>query len=71
MTVPVSFVGGNNEILNIDCNSKETNEVTLNKEKGVYEINFKDTNSREVEFKILGELKNRCKGEWICELTDK
>ena len=71
MTVPVSFVGGNNEILKIDNSSKETDKVTLNKEKGVYEIEFKDTNSREVEFQISGQLINKCRGEWVCELSDK
>ena len=44
---------------------------TLNKEKGVYEIEFKDTNSREVEFQISGQLINKCRGEWVCELSDK
>ena len=71
MTIPVSFVGGNNEILSIENSSKETDNITLDKEKGVYEINFKNTNHTEVEFKIAGQLKNRCKDEWICELTDK
>ena len=71
MTVPVSFVGGNNEILKIDANSNQTDNVTLNREKRVYEINFKDTNYREVEFSISGQLINKCRGEWACELTEK
>ena len=71
MTVPVSFVGGNNQILKIDASSNQTNDVTLIKEKGVYEINFKDTNYLEVEFSISGQLINRCRGEWVVELTDK
>ena len=71
MTVPVSFVGGNNEILNIDCSSKQTDNVTLKKDERVYEINFLNTNSLVGEFKIEGELVNRCKDEWVCDLTDK
>ena len=71
MTVPVSFVGGNNEIIKIDSSSNETTKITLNKEKGIYEIDFKDTNSQNCSFNITGQLINRCRGEWICELTDK
>ena len=71
MTVPVSFVGGNNEIVKIDCNSAQTDNVTLIKEKRLYEIKFLNTNSRLGEFKIQGELINRCKGEWVCDLNDE
>ena len=71
MTVPVSFLGGNNEIIKIDSTSNETNKITLNKEKGIYEIHFKDTHSLDCSFNISGQLINRCRGEWICELTDK
>ena len=44
MTVPISFVGGNNEVIKIDNSSEQTNKINLNKEKRVYEIEFKDTN---------------------------
>ena len=71
MTVPVSFVGGNNEIIKIDSCSDETDKITFNKEKGLYEIEFKDTNSLDCTFTISGQLINRCRGEWVCELTDK
>ena len=71
MTVPVSFVGGNNEIIKIDSSSDETDKITFNKEKGLYEIEFKDTNSLDCTFTISGQLINRCRGEWVCELTDK
>ena len=71
MTVPVCFVGGNNEVLKIDTNSQPVSNINLNKEKGVYEVDFKDTNYGEVEFSISGQLINRCRGEWVCELTDK
>ena len=71
MTVPVAFVGGNNEIVKIDCSSPQTDNVTLKKECRNYEIHFLNTNSKIGEFKIQGELINRCKGEWVCDLTDE
>ena len=71
MTVPIAYVGGNNEIVKIDCSSAQTDNVNLIKEKRVYEIKFLNTSSRLGEFKIQGELINRCKGEWICDLTDE
>ena len=71
MTVPVAFVGGNNEVIKIDCNSEQTDKVTLKQEERIYEINFLNTKHKIAEFKIQGELINRCKGEWVCDLTEE
>ena len=71
MNVPVSFVGGNNEIIKIDCRSEQTENVILKQEEREYEINFLNTKSTIGEFKIEGKLINRCKGEWLCDLTDE
>ena len=71
MTAPVIFIGGNNEVLKHDFSSEQTDKIELKKEERVYEINFLNTNSKRGEFKIEGELVNRCKGEWVCDLTDK
>ena len=71
MTVPVAFVGGNNEIIKIDCKSDQTENITLKQEERVYEVNFFNTNSLIGEFKIQGQLINKCKGQWLCDLTDE
>lgn len=71
MAVPVAFVGGNNEIIKIECKSDQTDNVELNKEERFYKIHFSNTNSKRCEFRIKGELINRCKGEWQCDLTDE
>ena len=71
MTVPVSFVGGNNELIKIESKSDQTTNVKLKQEERVYEIHFSNTQSKKGEFKIQGELINRCKGEWECDLTDE
>ena len=71
MTVPVAFVGGNNEIIKFDCKSEQTDNITLKQEERVYEVNFFNTNSLIGEFKIQGQLINKCKGQWFCDLTDE
>ena len=71
MKAPVIFVGGNNEVLKNDFSSEQTDKIELKKEERMFEINFLNTNSQKGEFKIEGELINRCKGEWVCDLTDK
>ena len=71
MKVPVIFIGGNNEVLKHDYSSEQTDKIELKKEERIYEINFLNTNSQTGEFKIEGELINRCKGDWVCDLTDK
>ena len=71
MKVPVIFIGGNNEVLKHNYSSEQTDKIELKKEERMYEINFLNTNSQTGEFKIEGELINRCKGDWVCDLTDK
>ena len=71
MKVPVIFIGGNNEVLKHNYSSEQTDKIELKKEERIYEINFLNTNSQTGEFKIEGELINRCKGDWVCDLTDK
>ena len=49
----------------VDNEIKEDN--TLKK----YIVHFLNTKSNIGKFEIQGELINRCKGEWICNLTDE
>ena len=63
------FKGGNNEINKIEALSNQTKKIQYKEEKRKYEIDFINTNSYYGEFNLKGELTNRCKGEWICNLT--
>ena len=55
MTVPIAFVGGNNEVIKIDCSSEQTDKVTLKQDQRIYEINFLNKKPTIGEFKIQGE----------------
>ena len=65
------FIGGNNEIIEINSKSNQTKDITFDKEKREYMVNFNDINENEAEFIVEGKLQNTCKGEWIIDLTDK
>ena len=69
--VPVEFIGGNNEIVNITPSSSNTKKINLNEIERQYVINYKNTKCKEVDFIIKGELINKCKGEWLVDLTDE
>ena len=69
--IPLCFEGGNNKIIKIKYSSNQTDQIQLNKEKKECEINFTNIEQNFAEFSIEGELINRCKGEWNCDLTDE
>ena len=71
MIIPVNFVGGNNEIIQLEVNSKQTDNIILDEKNRQYNIQFSKTNSNLCELIIQGVLINKCKGEWICDLTKK
>ena len=69
--VPIEFVGGNNEIINITPSSPQTNDIVLDEKKGQYIIKYGNTKFKNAEIIIKGEFKNVCRGEWNIDLTDK
>ena len=71
LTVGSLFKGGNNIINNMVYYSNQTDKVKFNKDERKYEVNFNNTNSSFGEFILKGDLVNRCKGEWKCDLTDE
>ena len=71
LIVPLSFQGGNNELLKLEYSSQQTKDIEVKNEIKKYEINFNNIKEAYGEFLIKGELKNKCKGEWICDLTDE
>ena len=68
---PLYFEGGNNRIIKISYSSNQMNQMHINKDKKEYEINFVNIKDKYVDFSIEGELINRCKGDWNCDLTDE
>ena len=69
--VPIEFIGGNNEIMNIKPACEQSTNIVLEEELRLYSVEFYNTNSNIGEFSISGVLKNKCKGEWEVGLTDE
>ena len=43
---PISFIGGNNEIIRINTSSKQTKNIKLNEESRTYIIKYKNINEK-------------------------
>ena len=69
--IPVEFVGGNNEVINITPSSPQTKNITLDEKNKQYIIKFINIKSKVADIIIKGKLKNKCKGGWNINLTDK
>ena len=68
---PIKFIGGNNEIINIFPTSFQSTNIIIDEEKRRYIVEFTFTKYKDFEFIIEGKLKNKCKGEWEVDITDK
>ena len=71
LKVPLGFVGGNNDIIKMDYSSPQTKNIVVDEENRIYEIRYKNSGYPSGDFKLSGEIKNRCKGEWEVDLTDE
>ena len=69
--VPIEFVGGNNEIINITPSCPQANDIILDEKNRQYIVKFTNTKYKKAELIIKGEFKNICKGGWNVDLTDK
>ena len=69
--VPIEFIGGNNEIININPTSPQSTNIIIDEENRRYIAEYYNTNCKDGEFIIKGELRNKCKGEWEVDLTDE
>ena len=69
--IPIEFVGGNNEIINITPLSPQANDIILDDKKRQYIIKYTNTKHKKAELTIKGEFKNLCKNDWNVDLTDK
>ena len=71
MKMPFCYVGGNNIIIKKCFFSKQTKLVKEDNIFKQYKIKFRNTKSNIGECEMQIELINRCKGEWILDLTDE
>ena len=71
LTIPLRYVGGNNDIIKMDYSSPQTKNISIDEESRKYEVNYFNTGYTKVEFTLQGEIKNRCKGDWELDITDE
>ena len=69
--VPISFIGGNNEIIDIQVSSPQTNNIIVDEENRQYIAKFRSNREKKGELVIEGKMENKCKGEWLVDLTDE
>ena len=70
IAVPIEFIGGNNEIINIKYSSPQTRDILLDQENRQYVIKYRNVHNNIGEFTIEGQLENKSSGEWEVDLTD-
>ena len=71
LKVPFCYRNGNNKIINFNCLSNQTKKIKTDEQNKLFTAQFLNLDSSKGEFIIQGELLNRCKGEWIRDLTDE
>ena len=69
--IPIEYVGGNNEIINIRASSPQTNSIFLDEERRQYVVRYRNIRDNKGQFIIEGKLQNKCKGEWLVDVTDE
>ena len=70
-SVPIRFLGGNNEIIDIKPHSSQTNIIKIDEERRRYVAEYNNPQYNKAEFIIEGKLINKCKGDWNVDLTDE
>ena len=70
-TIPYCYYDGNNKIIKLLYRSQETDKIKFDQIKKVIKIQYINTNSPTVSFSIKGTLINKCKGDWVINLTNE
>ena len=71
INIPLCYLDGNNTIIKFNYGSKQTKNITFDKVKKIFSINYFNCSSNIGQFEIKGILTNKCKGEWIVKLTNE
>ena len=58
-------------MIKYNYSSEQTKKITFDQNKKTFQVEYSNTNSSIGEFIIEGELINRCKIDWIFNLTDE
>jgi len=69
--VPMEYIGGNNDIINLNYSSPQTKNIYVDENKRIYEIQYKNTEYQEGNFILQAEIKNKCYGGWNVDLPDE
>ena len=69
--IPMEYIGGNNDIINMNYSSPQTRNIYVDENKKFYEIQYKNTGCQNGNFILQAEIKNRCYGSWNVDLTDE
>lgn len=69
--IPFCYMNGNNKILEYLYYSKQTKKIIRDNNKKIFEVHYINLNTTKAEFIIKGDLINRCKGEWIINLSNE
>ena len=69
--VPMKFLGGNNDFINIIPSSKNAENIFLDEKGKLYIFEYNNNKSCNEEIIIKGEFKNKCKGGWKLDITDE
>jgi hypothetical protein len=71
LSAPTAFLDGNNDVIKMDYSSPQTNNILVDEENRKFEIKYENTQYTEGNFKIFGQIRNKCKGEWKVDLSDE
>lgn len=71
LRVPFCYKNGNNQTTKFTYMSKQTNLIKLDPNTRTYDVQFLNIPKNKGSFIIKGEIINRCKGEWVVDLTDQ
>ena len=69
--LPIEFVGANNEIINLTPICPQASNIIIDEENRQFIFEFINTNYKQAEIKVTGELINKCKVEWNVGLTNE
>ncbi len=71
LKIPFCYKQGNNKLTEFNVESSETKRIKIDEKSKAFAAQYLNINSEKAELVIKGELINRCKGEWNCDLSEE